>query len=207
MRWRVCSVRNARGSGLAAGARRAVALDPAEYGVASGQGARRSCACLERKDSGNQQFHPSAPTHATCVEMDPDGACEDDRGLRYADIVTGLTSPNASRRVRVSGRSPGLRVDVESSRQTAPSRADGTVALDGLWLAYRCVGSAGLASPERILTGFPFQSRETDFLNHLRREAEYADESGCARFLPRPAICGDLARPLQEWAHGVEFWR
>ena len=75
----------------------------------------------------------------------------------------------------VSGLASGRHIP-----KTAPSRADGTVVLRGLWLAYRCVGSAGFASTERTRTGFPFQSRESDFLDHLRRQAAYADESGHA---------------------------
>ena len=100
-----------------------VNVDPGENGgneVVFLQGGNRDRACPERKRSSNQDFHLSTPTHATCAEMGSKRACGEDRRLRYADIVTGLTSPNASRRVRVSGRSPDSRVDLKSSRPHLP---------------------------------------------------------------------------------------
>lgn len=62
--------------------------------------------------------------------------------------------------VRVSGRSPDLRVDLVL--ETAPSRAYGTVVFGGFRLAYRCVGSAGFAFHYRMRTGFPFHLRGSD---------------------------------------------
>ncbi len=129
---------------------------------------------------GIQEFHLSTPTHATCVEVDSDRACGDDRGLRYADIVTGLTSPNASRRVRVSGRSPGSRVDVKSSRPHLPvPRAQWFFAVSGsltvAWAAPDSHPPSGRSPVSRFSPG------KLNFPNHLRRQRAYADESGGAR--------------------------
>lgn len=55
------------------------------------------------------------------------------------------------------GRSPGLRVDL--FLETAPSRALEHSGVSGLGLAYRCVGSAGIAFVWRTRTGFPFHPR------------------------------------------------
>ena len=53
------------------------------------------------------------------------------------------------------GRSPGLRVDALSSRPHLPV-LESTVVYRGLGLAYRCVGSAGIALLWSMRTGFPF---------------------------------------------------
>ena len=103
------------------------------------------------------------------------------RRYRNRSDIAQRESPSACLRP-VSGLASGPEI-----LKTAPSHAYGTVVLRGLWLAYRCVGSAGFASAEQTRTGFPFQSREIDFLNHLRRQAAYADESGYARDVVRLA--------------------
>ena len=56
------------------------------------------------------------------------------------------------------GRSPGLRVEALSLRPHLPVlTAQWSVAVSVL--AYRCVGSAGIAFLSRMLTGFPFHPR------------------------------------------------
>src|SRR5580704_19623256 len=45
------------------------------------------------------------------------------------------------------------------SLETAPSHARSTVVCRGLGLAYRCVGSAGIAFVWRMRTGFPFHPK------------------------------------------------
>ena len=99
---------------------------------------------------------------------------------RYADIVTGLTSPNASRRVRVSGRSPGSRADVKSSRPHLPVPwAQWFLAVSGsltvAWAAPDLHPPSGCSPVSRFSPG------NLNFLDHLRRRRAYADESGCAR--------------------------
>lgn len=80
-------------------------------------------------------------------------------------IANGLAAPTASRPVCL-GRSPGLRGGLVL--QTAPSRAFGTVAYRGLGLAYRCVGSAGMAFAPEMRTGFPFHPGGLKSPGHLR---------------------------------------
>src|SRR5580693_221204 len=61
------------------------------------------------------------------------------------------------------------------SLETAPSRARSTVVCRGLGLAYRCVGSAGIAFVWRMRTGFPFHPKGAFApQGHLRRVGLYA---------------------------------
>jgi hypothetical protein len=112
-----------------------------------------------RKQRRNEaKPHLSTPARAPramgLVRSDREGG---DRRAIPKGIANGLASPSASRPLRVSA---GLRAcEWIVVLETAPSRARSTVVRRGLGLAYRCVGSAGIAFVWRMRTGFPFHPK------------------------------------------------
>jgi hypothetical protein len=152
--------------------------------ASSGSGPRAAvtitCSTLERS-SANARSDKPAESSAASNEYSPANSCtrstrdevdmkrqgkgRQSKDLRYRtwSVIAQPSRPTPhlgpSHPSGCRGRSPGLRVDL-SLRPHVP------VLVHAQWsnavsaLAYRCVGSAGIASAKRMRTGFPFHPKE-----------------------------------------------